>query len=142
MNKTMKYINKDDLISYIQQRLLDESLQLDDTILDNIEANTIDLVTAHIGARYDTSKVFADPPLRNGVLVQIISMITVYRVVRRNAARKVPEDYTNLYTDAIRMLEKIGAGTQYLENIPPITAADGSTGKLMYGNNTNTDYFI
>lgn len=138
----MKYINRDDLVNYIQERLLDECLPTGTDILNSIEADTIDLVIAHIGARYDTTKIFSTPPLRNGVLVQVVSMITVYRVIRRNAARKVPEDYAKLYDDAVKLLEKIGSGSQHLDNIPAITAPDGSTGKLMYGNNTNTDYFI
>lgn len=138
----MKYINKDDLITFIQQRLLDESLQLEDSILDQIEEQAIDLTVSYITGRYDTGKIFGNPPIRNGVLVQVLSMIVVYRAVRRNAARKVPEDYIDIYTDALKMLEKIQTGSQHLENIPAITAPDGSTGKLMYGNNTNKDYFI
>lgn len=138
----MKYLNKDDLITFIQQRLLDESLQLEDSILDQIEEQAIDLTVSYIAGRYDADKIFGNPPIRNGVLVQVLSMIVVYRTVRRNAARKVPEDYTNIYNDATRLLEKIQSGSQHLENIPAITAPDGSTGKLMYGNNTNKDYFI
>lgn len=138
----MKYINKDDLITFIQQRLLDESLQLEDSILNQIEEQAIDLAVSYIAGRYDTAQIFGNPPIRNGVLVQILSMIVVYRAVRRNAARKVPEDYINIYSDAIKLLEKIQSGSQHLENIPAITASDGSTGKLMYGNNTNKDYYI
>lgn len=138
----MKYLNKDDLITFIQRRLLDENLQLEDSILDQIEEQAIDLTVSYIAGRYDAGKIFGNPPIRNGVLVQVLSMIVVYRAVRRNAARKVPEDYTNIYNDATRLLEKIQSGSQHLENIPAITAPDGSTGKLMYGNNTNKDYFI
>lgn len=138
----MKYINKDDLVTFIQQRFLDESLQLEESILDEVEQQTIDLAVAHIAGKYDTGKIFGNPPIRNGVIVQVISAIVVYRAVRRNPARKVPEDYTDIYDDAIKLLEKIQSGSLYLENIPAITAPDGSTGKLMYGNNTNKDYFI
>lgn len=137
----MRYINRDDLIVCIQQRLLDECLQLDDKILDDIETGTIDLVISYIGSRYDTGKIFGEPAIRNGVLVQVISMIVTYRAVRRNAARKVPEDYSNMYTDAVAILEKIQSGSMFLENIPVITDGEGMP-KLMYGNNTNKDYFI
>lgn len=138
----MQYINKYDLTVCIQNNLLEDNTQANDTILDNIETETIALAAGYLAGRYDTTRMFATPPVRNGVLVQIISAITVYRVVRRNAARKVPEDYHNLYTDAIRLLERIQAGSLALEGCPAITAPDGSTGKLMYGNTTNPDFFI
>jgi phage gp36-like protein len=143
----MKYINTDDLETYIQKLLLNGSIPaadgtLDTTILDNIETRTIDLVISYIGGRYDTSKIFADTVIRNGVLVEIISMIVIYRCVKRNAARKVPDDFGSFYTDSIKMLEKIQSGSQYLENLPLITATDGTTASLVYGNNTNKDYFI
>ena len=142
----MKYINKDDLITYIQEPLLDScitgSTGVDETILNNIESPVIDLVISYIGGRYNSSLIFAETVIRNGILVQIISMIVVYRVVRRNAARKVPEDITDLYNNTVKQLEKIQSGSQYLENLPIITKADGTTPKLAYGNSTNKNYFI
>lgn len=137
----MKYINKDDLVAHVQQRLLEDSLQLDDGILDNIESGVIDLVISYAGGRYDTKKIFGKPVIRNGVLVQAISMIVTYRAIRRNAARKVPEDYSNMYSDAIALLERIQSGSVYLDNIPVVTG-DGGMPKLAHGNNTNKDYFI
>lgn len=142
----MKYINKDDLITYIQERLLNECIMgangVDETILTKIEAPVIDLVISYIGGKYKTSEIFGETVLRNGVLVQLISMIVVYRVVRRNAARKVPDDIIEFYKDAIKQLEKIQSGSQYLENLPLIQAADGTTASLVYGNNTKKDFFI
>ena len=95
----MKYINKDDLISIIQERLMNESVALatettleDNTILDDIEIKAIDLVISYISGLYNYEQIFAEMPIRNGVLVQIISSIVVYRSVKRNAARKVPDD--------------------------------------------------
>lgn len=138
----MKYLNKDDLITVIQERLLDESIQLSDDILDKIEQKQLDFVTAYISGRYDISCILTEPPVRDGILVNILSMLVVYFAVKRNAARKVPEDHRDLYKDAIALLDKVQAGRLPLSGIPQITAPGGSTGKLMYGNNTNKDYFI
>lgn len=142
----MKYVNKDDLVTFIQETLLDQSLvELnveDDKILSDIESSAIDLVIAYISGRYDTSKIFGDSVMRNGVLVQVICMIVLYRAVRRNAARKVPGDYKDMYDDAIKILEKVQEGAMSLKNLPLITAPDGSAFHLVYGNNTNTDFYI
>lgn len=147
----MIYINKEDIISVIQQRLIEESVvlsqgasvDLDDNIfLDNIEEKVIDLVISYISGRYKHEDIFADPPIRNGVLVTIIASIVVYRAVRRNAARKVPEDYLQLYNDAIKQLERIQSGAMKLVNCPVLVNVDGSSVSPLYGNNLNPDNFI
>jgi len=142
----MSYITTDDLLVYIQEPLMIASLAaedgtLDNDILDSIISPVIDLVKSYVGTRYDTALIFAGTPIRNGVLVQIISMITTYRIVRRNAARKVPEDYNNMYSDALKLLEKVQSGSQYLDNLPLVKDESGNI-PLMYGNTTNKDYFI
>jgi len=146
----MKYLEKEDLIAVIQERLMGQSLatsadiNLDDnTILDNIEGKAIDFAISYISGKYDTEVIFNEAtPIRNGVLVQAIACIVVYRSVRRNAARKVPEDYIQLYSDAKKDLEKIQSGAMNLINCPKLTNEDGTSTSPVYGNNTNDNYFI
>lgn len=143
----MKYINKDDLVTYIQEVLLNSSIAdpigaADESILDKVEGRTIDLVKSYIGGRYDVELIFTDTPVREGVLVEIVCQVVIYRVVRRNAARKVPEDIAGLYSDALRQLEKIQSGSQHLPSLPKVTASDGAPVKLAYGNTTKKDFFI
>ncbi len=146
----MIYINKDDLTTIIQERLLNDSVSLeaaanieDNTIINNIETKAIDLIISYISGTYDTDAIFDEAsPIRNGVLVQVLSCIVVYRSVRRNAARKVPEDYQKLYDDAIKDLERIQSGVINLVNCPKLTNEDGTTTSPLYGNNTNDDNFI
>ncbi len=148
----MKYINKDDLISVIQERLMTETVALspeaplnDNTILNDIEEKAIDLVVSYISGKYDYTRIFPDAPetpIRNGILVQIIASIVIYRSVRRNAARKVPEDYMQLYSDALKQLEKIQSGSMKLVNCPLLSNDDGSPVSPIYGNNTNDNFFI
>jgi phage gp36-like protein len=139
----MRYINRDDLIALIQEPLLNSSIvgadgQIDETILDSIEQNAIDLAKGYLTGRYDTDKIFDIPPIRNGILAQAISMIVIYRAVRRNAARKVSEDFNSFYTDAIAMLSSIQTEELPLEGVP----VPDITVPLLYGNTTNTDFFI
>jgi len=145
----MKYINKDDLASIIQERLMNESIALapdadinDDVIVNDVEQKVIDLAESYIAGKYDTALIFADTPIRNGVLVQIIASIVVYRCVRRNAARKVPEDYILLYNSAIKDLERIQSGAILLTNCPVLTKPDGTQVSPLWGNTTNKDFFI
>ena len=71
-----------------------------------------------------------------------MSMIVCYRVVRRNAARKVPDDYLALYREALEILANIQKGSQRLNGLPEITGESGTSGSLMYGSNRNPDFFI
>ena len=139
----MRYITKEDLIEVIQGRLLDESVaELPDELLNGIESKAIDFVISYISGRYDTDKIFGEPVMRSGLLVQAIAMITIYRTVRRNAARKVPDDFPDIYTEAIRILSNIQKGAQSLPGMPEVIGNGGTTGSLMYGNTTNKDFFI
>ncbi len=145
----MMYINKDDLIDIIQERLMTESVAMptpttidENTILNSIEKKAIDLVVSYISGTYNHELIFAETPIRNGVLVQIIASIVVYRSVRRNAARKVPEDLIQLYSDAIKDLGRIQSGAMNLIDCPKSIKPDGTSTSPVYGNNTNDNFFI
>jgi len=139
----MEYITREDLIEVIQGRLLDESVsELPEELLDGLESKAIDFAVSYISGRYNTSLIFGDPVLRNGLLVQAIAMIVVYRAVRRNAARKVPDDFPDMYSEAIKILSNIQTGAQLLVGLPEVTGDSGTTGSLMYGNTTNKDFYI
>lgn len=146
----MIYLQKEDLISVIQERLIGESVAMpaginldNNELLDDIESKAIDLAISYISGIYNTELIFAEGEvIRNGVLVQAIASIVVYRAVRRNAARKVPEDYLQLYKDAIKDLEKIQSGAMNLVNCPKLTTDDGTSVSPIYGNNTNDNFFI
>ena len=141
----MRYITREDLIDVIQERQLDDSVQLDGAIIDNIEEKAIAFVISYISGRYITDQIFnEDTPLRHPILTQVISMIVTYRIIRRNAARKVPDDYKQVYDEAITILENIQDGSQKLKPLPevPTTDDNGNPVNLMWGNTTNKDFFI
>jgi len=139
----MRYITREDLIEVIQGRLLDESVsELPNELLNGIESKTIDFVISYISGRYDTDRIFGDTVMRSGLLVQVIAMIVVYRAVHRNAARKVPDNFPDMYSEAIQILSNIQIGSQLLPGMPEVTGDSGTTGSLMFGNTTNPDFFI
>lgn len=142
----MKYIDETDLASVIQERFLDEStanIAGDQTILNNIEAKAIEYVISYITGRYKTDLIFSKTiPLASGILKQIIAQIVVYRAVKRNASRKVPEDYVTLMSDATKQLERIQSGAMSLVGMPLQTDDLGNTTPVLFGNTTNKSNFI
>lgn len=138
----MIYIKQEDIKANIQETMLQASIEKDSGILDILEAQTIDEVKSYIGARYDTYKIFGNPPIINGMLVRIIVSLVTYRAIRRNAARKVPDDYTEMRDWAYGVLENIRDGIMPLPDAPQ--AVDPETGEKLslFGSNRKPEYFL
>lgn len=136
----MIYISKEDLETDIWERFIDESTGHDDNIIDRAERKAIDLCKTYL-TLYNTGLVFDEiSPIRNEVLVDIISKLTTYNLIRRNAARKVPSDAKENWEWAMKQLEKIQSGRITLD-LPPAVLPDGKSDS-MWGNNTNKDFYI
>lgn len=140
----MRYLTKKDLIVDAFERLIDESSKDEEGILDDQVDRAIEIVETYIGRRYDVTAIFDDHnPIRNEVLISIISRITLYKTVRRNAARKVPADYKEDYDDAMEDLEKINTGRLKLEGLPLAKDDQGNVKSTsISGNNSNKDFYI
>lgn len=138
----MVYITEQDIISNIQETMLQSSIEKNPDILDTLESQVIDEVKSYIGARYDTSKVFGTPVVANGMLSRIIVCLVTYRAIRRNAARKVPDDYTEMKDWAYEVLENIRDGIMPLPDVPQ--AVDPETGEKLslFGSNRKPEYFL
>lgn len=134
----MKYLQQQDYEAYIQNRFFAESQSDNPLAFETIETQVVAEVADRLSGRYNTAKIF-DPekPIRSELLAKIITKIAIYELIRRNAARKVPQDYVNDWEWAQKMLDKLESGTPKL---PLPTTENG--GNLMFGNNTNTDFFI
>ena len=138
----MVYITEQDIIANIQETMLQSSIEKNCDILDTLESQTIDEVKSYIGARYDTSKIFGDTPTINGMLSRIIVCLVTYRAIRRNAARKIPDDYAEMKDWAYEVLEKIRDGIMPLPDAPQ--AVDPETGEKLslFGSNRKPEYFL
>ena len=111
--------------------------------MDDIESKSIEYVISYITGRYKTDLIFSVAnPLSSGILKQIIAQIVVYRAVKRNASRKVPEDYVTLMSDATKQLERIQSGAMSLVGMPLQTDDSGNTTPVLFGNSTNKSNFI
>jgi len=150
----MRYLTIDDLSTDIYMRFINESAEKppgeegeeeqEPPVLAELENRAIALVSTYLTGRYDVAKIFDDEePVRNELIVDILSRIIVYRLIKRNAARKVPTDAKEDYDAAIKQLESINSGRIKLEDLPKPTDESGNQiGKNTYGNNSNPDFYI
>lgn len=140
----MIYIEKDYLISHAQERFIDESSQNDAAILDQIELAQIAVIKTYLGTRYNVNTIFdQDSPIENEVLKEILAKLVLYKLIRRNAARKVPNDYKEQYDEAMKTLKEIATGIIRLDGVPPAVDASGAVvAKSIYGNLSNPNFYI
>lgn len=139
----MIYIDKNYLATHIQDRLIDESTQNDDSILDAIELSQIEIIKTYLGSRYNVESIFGSQPIANEVLKEILSKLMLYKLVKRNAARKVPTDFKEQYDEAMKQLKEIATGVIVLSELPN---ANGETGtansNTLTGNLINKNFYI
>jgi phage gp36-like protein len=140
----MIYIDKDYLISHAQERFIDESSQNDDEILDQIELTQIAIIKTYLGTRYNVENIFAeDSPIDNEVLKEILAKLVLYKLIRRNAARKVPNDYKEQFDEAMKTLKEVATGIIRLDGVPSAVASNGSVvSNSISGNLSNSNFYI
>jgi len=114
-----------------------------DEILDNIEQQNIALIKSKLNGRYDTTAIFsATGTDRHWLIIKILTKLVIYDFIRRNAARKLPNDLVKEWEWAMEILEKIKAGKETPEGLPPVTNEDGTTGTIIYGNKKTNNFYI
>lgn len=140
----MRYIDRDDLKTDSQDRFITDSVADDPTTADKIVRQTVDMVITYMSGRYDTAKIFDEAePIRNEVLVDIICKISLYRIFRRNAARKVTTDTKEDYDWALKELDKINSGRTVLKDLPtPEQSGNQPNSDLIVGNISNPNFYI
>ncbi|TWP30522.1 DUF1320 domain-containing protein [Apibacter muscae] len=141
----MIYLTRDYLNTFAFEKLIDESINDYEPILDNIEASSIELIKTYLSGIFDIDKIF-DPeaPIQNELLKTILAKLVLYGIVRRNAARKVPTDYKEEYEWAIKQLENINSGKLNPGGLPPLTDENGNTveSTTLIGNLSNSNFYI
>lgn len=143
----MKYLSEDDLTTDSYQRFIIESSADNPDVIFKCEDRAIALVITYLSSRYSVKDIFGDdelniPPLRNELLADIITKITLYKLFKRNAARKLPDDIKEGWDWSILMLEKLQTGRIIL-NLPPALDENGQVkSKSIWGNLSNKNYYI
>lgn len=142
----MNYLNENDINSRLLHSLSKERDHEDrEQILSDIEQQNIALLKSKLKGRYDTDAIFsASAANRHWLIIKILTLLVVYDYVRRNAARKVPDDYRKDWEWAMKYVEKLKSGHETAEGLPPAKSpGQTANGKSpIYGNNTNNDLMI
>ncbi|MBD3748520.1 MAG: DUF1320 family protein [Sphingobacteriales bacterium] len=141
----MRYISSDDLKVDSQERFIVDSTADNVDAIDGIVTKVVEMVITYLSGRYNTTLIFdVVAPIRNEVLVDIIVRISLYKIFRRNPARKVSTDIKEDYDAAMKELERINSGRTTLANLPTPTTIEGEqpNADLIWGNTSNRDYYI
>lgn len=140
----MIYLNKEDLIDTTIERLIDESVQNNPAIIDNVELKQIGVITTYLGSRYNVSTIFDSvTPIENEVLKDILARLVMFKLIKRNAARKVPNDYKDSYDAAMKQLKEIATGVVTLNGVPTAVNTNGTPkSNSISGNLSNPNFYI
>jgi hypothetical protein len=138
----MIYLNDEDLELESFQRFITESTGGDTSLKDKAELKAIALCKTFL-TNYDVDDIFdEEDPIRDEYLAEIMAIIVLHKLIGRNAARKLPTDAKEGWDWAMKQLEKIQKGSITLL-LPPKLDTDGNVDSLtIWGNNTNTDFYI
>lgn len=140
----MKFLTEPDIDAHLLHPFSRERKQEDrETVLMHLELQNIAIIKSKLKGRYNTDEVFdATGEDRHWLIVRILTKLVVYDYIRRNAARKVPEDYVAEWKWAMKTLDEIKSGKEKPDGLPVLTGADGSAGLIMHGNTTDKDQYI
>lgn len=139
----MIYLNSDDLKTDSFQRFIDDSTADYSEAIDKAELRTVGIAKTLLKGRYNVELIFdEDEPIRDEYLIDIIVKITLAKIFGRNAARKVPSDVKEDHDWAMKQLKEINGGKIILE-LPVANGDDGNPkSDAIWGNNTNTNFYI
>lgn len=140
----MIFLTIDDLKGYIFASLLFESENDNSEALNTIERNKIALVKSKLGNRYDTDVIFeATGDDRHAVIVNVLVIIVLYDLIRRNAARKVPVDFKEDWDWAMKWLNDVRDGKEAPTDLPLLQDDDEHNQSIVpWGNNSNKDLYL
>lgn len=140
----MIFLTETDIETHLLYPLSRERNQEDrEAILAHLEAQNIAIIKSKLKGRYNTSAIFsASGEQRHWLMVRILTKLVVYDYIRRNAARKVPEDYVAEWRWAMKELEQIKSGAEKPDGLPELTSADGQSSVIMHGNTTDKNEYI
>ena len=127
----------------IDKFLTERSDEQPEVLMALIETKKIALIKAKLSGRFDTTAIFAATAAdRDYLIVDILVKLCLYDFIRRNAARKVPEDFLEDWKWANKQLDMLAAGTLAPDSLPRPETTDTSGDGRFFANIYNTDWNI
>lgn len=137
----MAFLVKDELKTVADISIIDIITNLDDSIVYQIIAESISLMTTYLKPRYNTDIVFAAIEVeRHLTVLKYLKDIVIYEIYIRYT-RKMNEVALKRYEEAMRWLEKVNAG-EFAADLPEHnqTAADGTVENITISYKSNKKY--
>lgn len=140
----MIYLEADDLTADAYQQYINESTSDMPSVIDMQELRAIGIAKTYMRGRYDVAAIFDETnPIRDELLVDILTKIVLYKIFSRNAVRKLPTDIKEDNDWAMKKLGELNSGKLVLDGLPTPTDEDGDSSiSPMFGNTSNSDFYI
>jgi len=127
------FLDEADLQTQMFEAYIDNDDQEDIDAIEDIEKQQIAKIKTKLRQRYDVDAVFTEAgETRNPEIVNHLSALVCYYMIRRNAARKVPTDYINEANAAHKWLNNVRDGIE----TPELPVIETHT-ELKHGNSSN-----
>jgi hypothetical protein len=140
----MTYLTINDLRTYMFSVFITESENDFVGVADELELNAIALVKSKLAIRYDVNAIFLQPEIaRHRLIVKILAILVLYDLVRRNSARKIPDDFRLDWEWAIKYLNDLRDGKEVSTDLPVLDASNqNNLSNVYYGNNSNENFYL
>lgn len=128
------FLSKNELKTVADINLVDKITNTDDTIIDDIIAESISIMSSYMLPRYDAQTVFAKTgDQRHRTVLKYLKDIAIYEVYTRHT-RNINEAALTRYENAMRWLEKLNKG-EFSADLPVLQSGENPPQTLTYGSN-------
>lgn len=118
----MEFIEKADVLRFIDSDTLDVITESDDTELDTAEASAIQEMSGYLNVRYNVDLIFDPDETRNELIVTHLISIMLHDLHAKASPDNIPELREKRYNNAINWLEKIADG--FISPLLPVKSED------------------
>lgn len=137
----MAYIDKAEYEVRVATDILDQITGGDDTILDDAESDTMQLITDRLSSKFKITEEFALTGAdRNRTVVRWIIVISLYYVYGRVADEDIPARVVKDYDDALRDLDKVASGKMGLSIARQTDETGATKGSFYISSETPRDH--
>lgn len=137
----MAFLEKTDFGTAIQENILDEIVEFDDTLIDTAIRSAVAFIKGYLNSRYDTAAIFAETGTgRNPIILMYAIDIALHDLHARINPRKIPDHRKERYKAAKEWLMDVSEAIINPPDLPVPTA--GEKDYIRTGSNPKRDNHI
>lgn len=134
----MAFLTKSELKTVSDINIVNKITNMDDTIVEEIIDESVDLMKSYMSRFYDVGAIFAQTgDNRKKAVLKKLKDIVIYEIYNRNKWG-VDSATEKSYIEAVNWLEKLNTGEFGDNTLPPVQdsdPADGAEGDTRFGGN-------